>query len=125
MYAPWRNGILGITFMARTQFIDVPDELKNQFNASIERRDRFIHGVAQSHKREPSKAAKALLRRTAQIASPQVGRGSMFKYLSPLWKALTTTQKNVWKAAGVYSGLNGWELFVSGKAERVKKFLSF
>jgi len=124
MYARAHNGTLWISFMARTQYIDVPDELKNQFNASIERRDRFVLGVAQSHKREPSKAAKALLRRTAQIASPQVGRGSIFKFLSPYWKALTTMQKNVWKAAGVYSGLNGWQLFVSDGAERIKNSLT-
>jgi hypothetical protein len=111
--------------MVRTQFVEVADELKNLYNNSLERRDRFYLGVIQGHKREPSKAQKRLLRRASVVNSPQEGRGSMFKYLSPLWKELTTGQKTAWKDAGVFSSLSGWQLFVSDNSARIKNSISF
>ena len=110
--------------MVKTQFIDIPDELKNVEQKAIERRDRFFLGAAQSHKREMSKKQKRILGRLPVINSPMVGRGSLFRYFSPLWKALTTTQKNVWKTAGVYSSLSGWQLFVSDNAARLQNDLT-
>lgn len=111
--------------MARTSTIDTPDELKNLFNKAFEKRDRFFLGALQGHKREPSRAQKKLLKRTAIINSPMEGRGSIFKYFSPYWHALSTAQKDVWKAGGVPSGLSGWQLFISDNAARVRNSLSF
>jgi hypothetical protein len=110
--------------MARTQSLDVPDELKNLYNASLEKRDRFELGVLQGHKREPSKAQKKLLRRAAIINSPQEGRGSLFRFLSPLWRTLTPTQKAVWSAAGAVMGLNNWQVFISDNAARIRNSLT-
>src|SRR5690606_30814919 len=104
--------------MARTQFIDVPDELKNLELAALERRDRFFLGVCQGHKRLPSKKQKRLLSRPSVVNSPQEGRGSLFRYLAPLWRGLTTEQKNVWKDAAAYSSLTNWQLFISDNAAR-------
>lgn len=110
--------------MARTQFVDVPDELKNLEAAAVERRDRFFLGVAQGHKRLPSKAEKRLLKRPAVINSPMEGRGSLFRYLAPLWRTLTPTQKDVWKDAAVFSSLSNWQLFVSDNAARIRNSLT-
>lgn len=109
--------------MARTQYLDIPDELKNQYNSALEKRDRFMLGVLQGHKRLPSKAQAKLLRRPSVVNSPQEGRGSLFRYFSPLWRALTPTQKNVWKSAGAVMGLSGWQLFISDNAARVRNSL--
>lgn len=111
--------------MARTQTIEVADELKNLERGAIERRDRFYLGVAQGHKRLPSKATKKLLKRTAVVNSPMQGRGSLFKYLSPFWRALSDEQKQVWKDAALYSSINGWQLFISDNAARIRNDISF
>lgn len=98
--------------MAKTTFIDVPDELRDQFNKSIEQRDRFIYGVAQGAKRLVPKR-----RRYELIAQ------SLFRNLSPFWRALSPEQKLVWRNAAAVSGINGWQLFVSDSASRLKNEL--
>lgn len=109
--------------MARTQYVDTPDELKNQKRSAFEQRDRYLLGVTQGHKRLPSKAQKRLLKRTAIVNSPMEGRGSLFKYLSPTWRALNTTQKNAWSDAGSASNLTNWQCFVSDNAARIRNSL--
>ena len=111
--------------MAKTQTIVVDDELKNLQAKAIEQRDRFILGVAQGHKHEPSKAQKKLLRRPAVVNSPQQGRGSLFKFLSPYWRSLNDTQKNTWRDAAVFSSLTNWQLFISDNAARIRNDLIF
>lgn len=109
--------------MARTQYVDVPDELKNAERAALERRDRFILGAMQGHKRLPSRAQKALLKRPAVVHSPMEGRGSLFKYLAPFWRQLNDTQKDVWRDAAAYSSLTNWQLFISDNAARIRNSL--
>jgi hypothetical protein len=111
--------------MAKTSSIQIPDELKSGFNASLERRDRFFLGVVQGHKRQLSRREKKMLKRPAIINSPMEGRGSLFKFLSPYWRALSTGQKEVWNEASFFSGLNGWQLFISDNAARIRNNLSF
>lgn len=110
--------------MARTQFVDTPDELKNLALKAHQRRDRFILGVVQGQRALPSRRQASLLRRTAVVHSPMEGRGSLFKYLSPFWRSLTSTQKAVWKTAGAYSSISGWQLFLSDNSARIKNSLT-
>ena len=110
--------------MALTNTITVPDELKNLSKKSLELRDRFILGAVQGHRREPSKNEKRLLKRVAIVNSPMEGRGSLFRYLKPLWQELTTEQKALWTTAGLISGLSNWQLFISDNAERIKNSLT-
>lgn len=110
--------------MARTQSISVPDELKNLEAKALQRRDRFVLGVVQGQRSLPSKKQKRLLGRLPEINSPMVGRGSLFRYFAPAWKALTTTEKNVWKTAATYSGISGWQLYVSDNSARIKNYLT-
>lgn len=110
--------------MARTQTIDTPNELKNLQLAAHEQRDRFMLGVVQGHKRLPSKKQARLLKRPAVVNSPMVGRGSLFKYLSPLWRALSDPQKQVWRQAAAFSSLNNWQLFISDNAARIRNDLA-
>jgi hypothetical protein len=110
--------------MAKTQTIEVPDELKNLEQKAIERRDRFFLGVAQGHKREPSKAQKRLLKRPAVVNSPMEGRGSLFRYLAPFWRNLTPEQKALWSAAAPFSSLTNWQLFISDNAARIRNSLT-
>lgn len=105
--------------------MQTPDELKNLQRKAVQQRDRFILGVAQSQRRELSRAKKRELSRTAIIHSPMEGRGSLFRYLSPYWRALDETAKDVWRAAAVPSGLTGWTLFISDNAARIKNSLTF
>lgn len=98
--------------MAKTQSISVPDELKNQYNKAIELSDPFTFGVAQAHKALTPDARKIVLRNQ-----------SLFKFLSPLWKALTTEEKQVWKDAAVYSNITGWQLFISDNSARIRASL--
>jgi hypothetical protein len=105
--------------------MQTPDELKNLARKAVQQRDRFILGVAQSQRRELSRAKKRELSRTAIIHSPMEGRGSLFKYLSPYWRALTDMEKQVWRDAAVPSGLTGWTLFISDNAARIKNSLTF
>ncbi len=109
--------------MAKTQTIEVPDELKNLERRAIERRDRFFLGVAQGHKRLPSKAQKRLLKRPAVVNSPMEGRGSLFRYLAPFWRSLNDTQKQVWREAAAFSSLTNWQLFISDNAARIRNSL--
>lgn len=110
--------------MAKTQSIEVPDELKHLQRKALEQGDRFVLGVMQGHKREPSKRQKALLKRPAVINSPMVGRGSLFRYLAPLWRSLTPEQKEVWREAGTFSNITNWQLFISDNAARIRNSLT-
>jgi len=111
--------------MARAQFQDIPDELKLVARRSRQNRDRFILGVNQSQRREPSKAQKRLLRRPAVVNSPMQGRGSLFRFLSPYWKNLTLTQKAYWTGAAPYSSLTNWQLFISDNSARIRNSVTF
>jgi hypothetical protein len=95
--------------MARTQFVDIPDELRNLAQSAHERRDRFILGVVQGHKRLPPRLQKKLIREK-----------SLFGYLATFWRALTPEQKNVWREAAQYSGITNWQLFISDNAARIR-----
>ena len=99
--------------MAKTTSIEVPDELKNLYNKAIERSDPFTFGTAQAHKALTPDKRKAILREQ-----------SLFKFLSPIWKELTTEQKQVWKDAGLYNGISGWQLFISDNSARIKNDLT-
>lgn len=99
--------------MARTTFIDVPDELKNVQRQALEQRDRFFLGVCQSHKRLPSKVRKKLIRQY-----------SLFGFLATYWRQLNSTQKAVWSDAGAYSNLTNWQLFISDNAARIRNDLT-
>lgn len=95
--------------MALTQAIETPDELRLLEQKAIEKRDRFVLGAIQGHKALPSRSTKARL-----------GSQSLFSFLSPLWRSMNDTQKQVWADAGVYSGLSGWQLFISDNAARLR-----
>jgi hypothetical protein len=111
--------------MARTQSLQTPDELRPLRDRSLEQRDRYILGVVQGHKREPSKRQKRLLKRAAVVNSPQQGRGSLFRFLSPFWWELSTSERVQWNAAAVFSALSGWQLFISDNAARIRESLTF
>jgi len=111
--------------MARAQFQDIPDELKLAARRSRQNRDRFILGVSQSQRREPSKAQKRLLRRPAVVNSPMQGRGSLFRFLSPYWKNLSGAQKAYWTGAAPFSSLTNWQLFISDNSARIRNSVSF
>lgn len=98
--------------MAKTEAVDVPDELKVLHRKSIQQRDRFIFGVCQGQHSLPSKVQKKLIREL-----------SLFGYLATYWRALTTTQKTTWKDAAAYSSLTNWQLFVSDNAARLRDSL--
>lgn len=98
--------------MARTSSIETPDELKTLQRLAHEQRDRYILGVVQAHKRLPSK-----------IKKKDFANQSLFKLLAPYWRELTETEKDVWREAGVYSGISGWQLFISDNAARLKNDL--
>lgn len=110
--------------MVKVQAITVTDELKHLEAAALEHRDRYFLGAIQGHKHLPSKRQARLLKRTAIVNSPQEGRGSLFKYFAQTWRTLSTTQKNVWKAAGAVTGLTNWQLFVSDNAARIRNYLT-
>lgn len=98
--------------MAKTETITTPDELKKVSLAAIEQSDRFVLGVSQAHKSLPSDARKKLIKEL-----------SLFGFLAPIWRELTTTQKNVWKDAAAYSNLTNWQLFISDNAARIRNGL--
>jgi len=98
--------------MAKTQTIEIPDELKNLESKALERSDRFVYGTVQAHKSEPSKARKKLIKEM-----------SLFGYLATIWRTLTDEQKNVWRIAGGTTSLTNWQLFVSDNAARLRSEL--
>lgn len=98
--------------MAKTQSIEVAPELTNLYNAAIERSDPFVFGTAQAHKSLPPDSRKKVLREQ-----------SLFRFLSPIWRELTTEQKQVWKDAAVYNNISGWQLFISDNAARIRSSL--
>lgn len=110
--------------MAKTRFIDVPDELKGLQAKSVQQRDRFLYGVVQGQKSLLPRSQRRALSRKAIINSPMEGRGSLFRYLSPLWRGLNSTQKNTWKDAAAYSNLTNWQLFISDNAARIRNSLT-
>lgn len=100
--------------MAKTTYVDTPDELKKLSRNAIERSDRFVLGVSQAHKALPSDARKKELKEL-----------SMFRFLSPIWREFTPEQKAIWKTAGAYSNMSGWQLFTSDSAARIRNDLAF
>ena len=111
--------------MAKTQYVNIPDELRTRFSRAIQLRDRFYLGVAQSQRALPSRRVRKELSRAAIINSPQRGRGSLFRYLSPLWRALTAHQRDLWRQAAIPSFINGWQLFISDNAARIRNNLIY
>ena len=106
--------------MAKTQFIDIPPELAPLQAKALEQRDRYVLGVVQGHKREPSKKQKRELKRSAIIDHGQQGRGSLFRYLSPFWTTLSDPAKNSWRDAAINSNLTNWQLYISDNAARIR-----
>lgn len=100
--------------MARTQTIEIPDELRNEQRSALEQRDRFILGVVQGHKR-------ILPRQKAR----RFGRGSLFRLLGPIWQGLSEGQKDQWRDAAVLNGISGWQLFISDNAARIRNELPY
>lgn len=98
--------------MAKTETIDIDTELQDSFSKAFEQRDRFVLSVLQGHKNEPSDRQKYNLR----------GQ-SLFKYLAPLWRELTTEEKSTWATAGAASNISNWQLFISDNAARIKNGL--
>ena len=49
---------------------------------------------------------------------------SLFRYLSPFWRALSTAQKSAWASAAAFSDLNSWQLFISDGAARLRNDLA-
>ena len=95
--------------MAKTETQETPDELRNLANTTMEQRDRFELGVVQGHKSEVSRGYKERLREQ-----------TLFKFLAPLWGALSPEEKLVWKTAGAVSNITGWQLFISDNAQRLR-----
>lgn len=111
--------------MAKVRGIYIPDELRPSYNRNLQQRDRYFQGVVQGQRRILSRREVRELRRPARIASPMVGRGSLFKFLSPYWRNLTSQQKQIWGQAAQHSSLNGWQLFISDNAARIREDLNF
>lgn len=99
--------------MAKTQTIEIPDELTELFDKSIERGDRFVYGTVQAHKSELSRKGKEKLK----------AKG-LFGFLSLLWATLDDEDKDTWADAGDPSGLTNWQLFISDNAARLRNDLS-
>lgn len=98
--------------MAKVESIAIPDELKNQYNATLQVRDRFELGVVQGQ--------------AAPLSDTQRKRArgqSLFSFFSVLWRAMSEEDKQAWKDAAPYSNLSGWQLFVSDNAARLKASL--
>lgn len=95
--------------MATTESITVTDELKNLQRAALEESDRFVNSVIQAHKSLPSDNRKNVLR----------GQ-SLFKFFSPIWRGLSVADRDVWRNAGINTGISGWQLFISDNAARLK-----
>lgn len=110
--------------MAKTQAIEVSDELRPLFNKTFEQRDRFVYGVLQGHKRILSRRKRRELSRVPVFNSPMIGRGSLFRFLAPLWGELNPTQKNTWRNSGQVTGLTNWQLFISDNAARIRHSLT-
>lgn len=98
--------------MAKVQHLSIPDELKNQYNFTLQVRDRFVYGVVQGQ--------TSLL---SDVERKRAQGQSIFKILSPMWRSLTTEEKQVWKDAATFSALSGWQLFVSDNSARIKASL--
>lgn len=98
--------------MAKTVSIQIADELKNQYNSTLQRRDRFELGVIQSQRAPITDAAKKKIKELSQ-----------FQFFGALWRALSEVEKQVWKDAAVFSSLSGWQLFVSDNSARIKASL--
>lgn len=99
--------------MAKTETVEIPDELKNLANKALEQSDRFVYGVTQAHKSLPSDARKKLIKEQ-----------SLFGFLAPLWRELTPEQKMLWGEAATYSSITNWQLFISDNAARIRNEMS-
>lgn len=99
--------------MAKTQFIDIADEMTEAYRSALEQRDRFILGVVQGHKRMPSKQRRK-----------EIQEMSLFGFLAQFWRALTPEQKDAWSSASQYSNLTNWQLFISDNAARIRHDLA-
>ena len=110
--------------MARVQTVQVPAEIQHLYRKSVQQSDRFFTGSVRMQQPPLSRTRRKELTRASIVHSPQEGRGTLFKYLAPMWRTLTTDQKNVWKAAGAVSGLSNWQLFISDNAQRIRNSLT-
>lgn len=109
--------------MVKVGYQNIPDELKDLSSKSFMQRDRFVTGSVQSQRSLLSKNKRRELSRVAQINSPQSGRGSMLRFLSPKWRELSDLDREKWRIASEASKLNPWQLFVSDSAARFRNYL--
>lgn len=95
--------------MAKVGYIDIAPELQDTYDAILQQRDRFEHGVLQSQRTPFSRAKKADIRSR-----------SILPILKSAWASLTSGQKLVWKSTGAAVGLTSWSLFVSDNSRRLR-----
>ena len=93
--------------MAKCTYIDLLPEDYDLFYKNLAPGDRFTNSRIKQKTGLFSRYKKLIL-----------ANRSLFKTLSPLWRAMTNEQKEAWNDVGDVIGLNGWQAFVEDTAAR-------
>lgn len=98
-----------IKLMARTGFIDAPEDLRILLNNLLQYSNRYINAGAR--------------KKTGIIPEKKkydVPARSFLPQVSALWRALSAPERAAWITAGSQTNVNGWNLFVQDTCYRIK-----
>lgn len=95
--------------MSQPQYINLPVGYQAAFDSNLTIQDRFVNG------RVSNKVTLISKQRLSSLALR-----SYLPIIGALWRLLTVSEVNAWKAAGVLNGLTGYRLFVQEMSIRLK-----
>lgn len=98
-----------IARMARTGFIDAPDDLRVLLNNLLQYSNRYINAGLRKK--------SGIIPEKKKYDAP--GR-SFLPAVGEMWRALSEPERTAWKNAGAQTNLNGWNLFVQDTCYRLK-----
>ena len=99
--------------MARTSFLDFDTATEEKYFGILSPLDRFVIPRV-GRKIQP----RSMRRRKG------VSQRSLLPQCGVLWAGLTQGERDAWNAAGVYTSLTGWKLFVKDQVYRIVNEIS-
>jgi hypothetical protein len=99
--------------MAKVKFFEIPAGLEIYFKNQPHPSDRFLYSTMRVLNPFTSRKLRKALTQKSQLP-----------LCSQIWNSFDTTTQNLWKSAGLLTGLTGFRFFVQDKVLRLKNFIS-
>jgi len=99
--------------MARSGYIILTTQEEEAYFNVLRSADRFIVPRV-------TKNISIISRKRKKVLTQK----SLLPTVAALWSAMSDTERSAWSAAGAYTGLSGWKLFVKDQSYRIKNDIS-